>query len=122
LATISNPEFEVLGAGGGNLLGYLAYGIQCVTMSTASCFPKGYTEAFNLWEAGKVAECRVKAFQMNKLIGALGPWKNTEDTAELKAVLELLGICQRWTYPPFQPCTDEEVERIRKALVENGIL
>jgi hypothetical protein len=59
---------------------------------------------------------------MNKLIGALGPWKNTEDPAELKVVLELFGICQRWVYPPFKPCTDDEAARIRGALVEHGYL
>ena len=122
LATISSEEFEVLGAGGSNLLGYLAYGIECVTMSTGSCLPQGYVEAFDLWQAGKIDQARAQSFKMNKAMGAIGPWKNTEDSAEIKAVLELLGICQRWTYPPFKPCTDEEMARIEKALVEHGYL
>ncbi len=122
LATISTEDFQVLGAGGGNLLGYLAYGIECVTMSTGSCFPKGYTAAIDLWLQGKIKEAQAQAFRMNKLVGSLGPWKNTEDPAELKVVLELFGICQRWTYPPFKPCTDGEAARIQSALVEHGYL
>jgi len=122
LATLHSEQFEVLGAGGSNLLGYLAYGIECVTMSTGSCFPKGYTAVIDLWLQGKIKEAQVQAFRMNRLIGALGPWKNTEDSAELKVVLELFGICQRWTYPPFKPCTDEEAARIKKVLIENGYL
>jgi dihydrodipicolinate synthase/N-acetylneuraminate lyase len=122
LATLSSEEFQVVGAGGSNLLGYLAYGIECVTMSTASCFPEEYTQVFELWQQGEIDQAREKAFWINQVIGAIAPWKNSEDSAELKAVLEIFGICKRWTYPPFQPCTDGEVESIRKALLENNLL
>lgn len=122
LGALSSEKFQVLGAGGGNLLGYLAYGIECITMSTGSVFPQEYVEVFNLWQEGKIAEARKKSYEIAGLIGAIAPWKNTEDSAEVKAALELLGVCQRWTYPPFQPCNKQEMNKIEQALRDYGLL
>ena len=122
LATLSSEEFQVLGAGGSNLLGYLAYGIKCITMSTASLFPKQYTKVYQLWEQGKIDEARKTAFRLGKIFSAFPPYRNTEDSAEIKAALELFGICTRWVYPPFKPCNGEAIEQIKRAFVENGLL
>ena len=122
LATLNCESFQVMGAGGGNLLGYLAYGIEGVTMSTASCFPAPYVEVFELWQQGKLEEAREKANWIGGVFGGIAPWKNTEDSAELKAVLEVIGICQRWVFPPFVPCTDAEVARIRDTLAAAELL
>jgi len=123
LAMLNSEKFQILGAGaGGNLLAYLALGVQCCTMSTASCLPKQCTEIYELWQQGRVAEATEKGMAMARMVSAFPPRRNTESTAEEKAVLELMGIGKRWVYPPFKPCTDEQVAQIRRVLVDNGIL
>ena len=75
-----------------------------------------------LWEEGKLAEAREKACWMNDVLAQLPPRQNTEDSAEEKAVLELLGICRRWVYPPFKPLDDERVARVKAVLEMSGLL
>jgi len=122
LARLNSEKFQVLGAGGSNLLGYLAYGIQCVTMSSGCRYPQEYIKVCELWDQGRINEAREQAFRLNRVSSGFPPLKNSENSAEEKAILEILGICKRWVYPPFKPCDDVAVAQIRRALVENGLL
>jgi 4-hydroxy-tetrahydrodipicolinate synthase len=123
LSLINSPKFQVIGAGGGgNLLAWLALGVQCVTISEACFFPQEFARAYDLWCAGKIVEARELILRLNNVVRAFPPRRNTEATAEEKAVLELLGICKRHVYPPFKPCDDSQVTQIKAALVANGFL
>ena len=122
IAMLNSESFQVLGAGGGNHLAYLALGVQCCTMSTASSFPKQHSEVHALWQQGRIAEAREKAFALIRIIKQFPPRRNTETSAEEKAVLELLGICKRWVHPPFKPLSDEAMAQLRRVLEDNGIL
>ena len=122
IALLNSESFQVLGAGGGNHLAYLALGVQCCTMSTGSSFPQEHSEVQTLWEQGRIDEARQKAFRLIRVIKQFPPRRNTETSAEEKAVLELLGICQRWVYPPFKPLSDDAMAAMRQVLVENGML
>lgn len=122
LAMINSDSFQVLGAGGGNHLAHLALGIMCCTMSTASSFPGRHVEVQTLWEQGRIDEAREKAFAVNRLIRDVPRVGNTENSAEEKAILELLGICKRWVYPPFRSLSDEMMVKLRSVLVAHGVL
>lgn len=122
LAMLNSGRFQVLGAGGGNHLVYLALGVRCCTMSTASSFPRQHVEVQTLWEQGRLDEAREKAFALNRLLRQFPPRQNTETSAEEKAVLELLGICRRWVYPPFKPLSDAAMAQLREVLAAHGIL
>lgn len=123
LALTSSPTFQVIGAGGGgNLLAWLALGVQCITISEACLFPREFAHAYSLWQAGRTVEAREEIFRLHRFVRALPPRRNTETTAEEKAVLELLGICQRYVYPPFKPCDNDQLVQIKHALVENALL
>jgi dihydrodipicolinate synthase/N-acetylneuraminate lyase len=123
LARLNSPKFQVIGAGGGaNLLAWLALGVQCITLSEACFFPKEFVRAYDLWRGGKIAEAREGIYRLHSIVRAFPPRRNTETTAEEKVVLELLGICKRYVYPPFKSCDDTQVDQIRRALIENGFL
>ena len=122
IAMLNSESFQVLGAGGGNHLAYLALGVKCVTMSSGSLFPKQHCEVHALWEKGEIEAAREKAFRLIRVLRNLAPTRNTETCAEEKAVLELLGICKRWVVPPYKALSDDEVGRLREILVENGFL
>jgi dihydrodipicolinate synthase/N-acetylneuraminate lyase len=122
LAMLNSEAFQVLGAGGGNHLSHLALGVMCCTMSSASSFPKQHVEVQTLWEQGRIDEAREKAFAINRLLRDIPRGQNAESSAEEKAVLELLGICERWVYPPFKPVSDDAMTRLRAVLEAHGIL
>lgn len=122
IAMLNSDSFQVLGAGGGNHLAYLALGVKGCTMSTASSFPRQHCEVHALWEQGRIDEARDKAFALIRIIKQFPARRNTETSAEEKAVLELLGICKRWVRAPFKPLSDDTMGQLRSVLERNGIL
>ena len=121
-AMMDADGFQVIGSGGSHLLVFLSLGCTCHTISAASCFPKQYCKVFSLWQEGKLAAAREKAFTISRMLKALPHPENTEFAAEEKIVLELLGICKRHVHPPFRACTDKEKEQARRVLVQYGVL
>ena len=92
LAFMNSSKFQVVGAGdGGNLLAWLALGVQCVTLGAACFFPKEFAAAFVLWQTGRVDEARQEILRLHKIARAFPPRRHTVNSAEEKAVLELLG-------------------------------
>ena len=117
-----SEKFQTIGSGGSHLLTFLAMGCDAHTSSGASSWPREFCEAYDLWQRGKLAEAREAAFSLSRLTKALPHPANTEFCAEEKGVLEALGICKRYVYPPFWPCTDEEMVQVRKVLRAHGKL
>lgn len=122
IAAMNAADFQVLGAGGSNHLAYLGLGVTCCTMGTASSFPRQFGEVHTLWEAGRLDEAREKSRWINGVLGQLPPRQNTEASAEEKAILELLGVCERWVYPPFRPLDEERLAKMKTVLDANGLL
>jgi len=114
--------FQTIGSGGSHILLFLAMRCDAHTVSAACCFPAQYREIYDLWQAGKIGEAQQKMFEITELFGALPRTENTELAAEEKLILELMGICRRYVYPPFEPCTDEQAEQARKVLINAGVL
>ena len=119
---METDDFQTIGSGGGHLLVFLAMGCLAHTISPASMFPKEYCQAYDLWMEGKLDESRRVANGLSAVIKALPHPENTEFSAEEKICLEILGICQRWVYPPFRACTDDEKAHAEKAMRDGGLL
>lgn len=122
IAMMSSADFQVLGAGGANHLAYLGLGVTCCTMGSASTFPRQFAAVHRLWQEGKLTEAREQSRWINGVVAQIPPRQNTEAAAEEKAILELLGICQRWVYPPFKPLDDERLAKVRLVLETNELL
>jgi 4-hydroxy-tetrahydrodipicolinate synthase len=122
IAAMNSAKFQVMGAGAVNHIVYLALGVTCCAIGTASSFPRQHAEVHTLWEQGRLAEARAKASWMNDVLAQLPPRQNTEESAEEKAILELLGVCRRWVCPPFKPLDDDRMTRVKAVLEKNGLL
>ena len=121
LTTMNRDDFQVIGSGGGHLLLFLVQGCTCHTVSQASLWPGTYIRIFDLFFEGKIDEARRIAFAVGGVLKALPHPDNSELSAEEKAVLEVMGICERWVAPPFRPCTDEEMDQARKVLAASPV-
>ncbi len=120
---MESDNFQVIGSGGDYILTFLALGILAHTVSPACVFPAQFCEIYDLWQSGKIKEAREKAFCLSSIMHALWiPRKNTEFSTEEKLCMEILGICKRHVYPPWEECTDEEKDKARKILEKHGIL
>ena len=119
---MESDQFQCIGSGGSHLLVFLALGSSAHTISPACMFPGHYREVYDLWMAGKLLEARERAFRISRMIAALPHPENTEFCAEEKVVMEIMGLCTRYVYPPYRECTDSEKEQARKVLAENGVL
>lgn len=119
---MNSANFQTIGSGGSHLLTFLAMGCEAHTSSGASSWPKEFCEAFSLWQDGKIHEAREAAFNISRLTKALPHPANTEFCAEEKGVLEALGVCKRFVYPPFWHCSDEEMLQLKAVLRQFGKL
>jgi 4-hydroxy-tetrahydrodipicolinate synthase len=117
-----SDDFQTIGSGGGHFLAFMAMGCDAHTISPACCWPGEYCQMYEYWLAGKLEQARELAFKIGRVIKALPHPINTEFSAEEKAVLEVLGVCKRYVYPPFFHCTDEEMAQTRKVLQDANLL
>ena len=123
ICMMETDDFQVLGSGGSFILTFLALGVLSHTVSPATIFPAQFCEIYELWQKGNISEAREKAFRLNRILGSFwSPRKNTEYSTEEKMVMEILGICKRHVYPPWEECSDEKKEETRKILKKHGIL
>ncbi|MFN2487902.1 MAG: dihydrodipicolinate synthase family protein [Acidimicrobiia bacterium] len=122
IAALNSAEFQVLGAGGSNHLAYLGLGVTCTTMSTACTLPGEFAAVHTLWSRGDLDGAREQSLRLNAFVKEWPARRNTEAAAEEKAILELLGVCQRWVYPPYEPLDDDQMEQMRKILEQHGLV
>lgn len=113
ISMLDSADFQVLGAGGANHLAYLGLGVTCTTMGS---FPREHAMVHALWQQGRLEVACEKAQWLNNLVGQLPPRRNTESVAEEKAILELLGVCKRWVYPPFKALDNERMAQVKELL------
>lgn len=123
ICKMQSDEFQVLGSGGDYIIPFLALGVTAHTVSPACMFPAHFCEIYDLWQEGKTEQAREKAFHLGNILHSMWtPRKNTEYSTEEKLVLEILGICKRYVYPPWEECGDEEKEKIQRILMKHGLL
>jgi len=122
IVALDSSDFQVLGAGGSNHLAYLGMGVTCTTMSTACTLPWHFAEVHTRWTRGDLEGARAMSRWLSAFVKEWPARHNTEAAAEEKAVLELMGVCQRWVYPPFEPLDETRMAQMRAVLEKYGIL
>ncbi|MCB1959389.1 MAG: dihydrodipicolinate synthase family protein [Rhodocyclaceae bacterium] len=112
-------DFDVIGAGGGQLFQMLALGAQAHTTSEASVFPERFIALMAAFEQGRIDEAREMQFDLIRLSKAIPRTENGEYCAEEKFMLSLRGICGEAVNPLYRTLNDEEKRKIRQLLVEH---
>jgi len=118
-ADMDCDDFQVVGAGGGQTFSLLSLGLKAHTASPASCFPGIICRIYSLMQEGNISDALDTQKRFNRVWGQL-PWpeENSETSAHEKAILEVMGICQRHVSIQFRENTDEEMDIIRKLMPE----
>jgi 4-hydroxy-tetrahydrodipicolinate synthase len=117
---LRTSQFDVIGAGGGQLYTMLGLGANAHTTSEASAFPEPFIEIYNLFQEGKHLEARTKQFELIQLSQAIPRTENGEYAAEEKFILSLRGICQGYVNQLYRNLTDNEKDQIRLLFRRKG--
>ncbi len=117
---LRSSQFEVIGAGGGQLFQLLCLGAKAHTTSEGCCYPEPFLDVFSLFEQGKLEEARTLQFKIIELANKLPRTENGEYAAEEKYILAKRGICQEHVVPAFRKLTSKEKQITDRALKEFG--
>ena len=123
LCKMESDEFQILGSGGDYIIAFLALGALAHTVSPACVFPAHFCEIYDLWQSGKLKEAREKAFQLSSILSSIWtPRINTEFSTEEKLMMEILGICKRHVYQPWEECSDRQKETVTRIMEKHGLI
>ncbi len=117
------PDFQVVGAGGGQMFSMLCLGASAHTTSDSCCWPEEYVELVRLFRQGDLNAAREQQFRLVRLTKSLprGAFRdNGEFAAEEKYILSLQGICMEHVNPAYRTLTQEEKSQTRAALRSFG--
>lgn len=115
-----SPDFDVIGAGGGQFFQMLALGAEAHTTSEASVYPERFVNLFRAYKAGRVDDARQMQFDLIRLSRQFPRTENGEYCAEEKYMLSLRGICGEGVNPLYRTLRDDEKSRLRALLFEAG--
>ncbi len=115
-----SKDFDVIGAGSGQLFSMLSLGAEAHTTSEASAFPEPFVELFNIYKLGNLEEARQRQFELIHLSRRFPRTDNGEYAAEEKFILSLRGICGDQVNSLYRRLTVEEQNRLRKILSDFG--
>ncbi|NBB52089.1 hypothetical protein GVN24_27785 [Rhizobium sp. CRIBSB] len=115
-----SADFDVVGAGGGQLYQMLSLGAEAHTTSEASVFPERFIEVIEAFKQGEFAKARELQFNIIRFSKSLPRNENGEYCAEEKYMLQLRGICDEWVNPLYRTLTDAEKAKVREALLAHG--
>lgn len=112
--------FEVSGAGSGQLFQLLSLGARLHMTSDANCWPEVFIELKRLFDAGERDAALALQYRIILLNRSLPRNDNGEYAAEEKFILSLRGICGEAVNPAYRRLSEDEKDRVRKALREFG--
>ena len=115
-----SPDFDVVGAGGGQLFQMLSLGAEAHTTSEASVYPEEFVKIFDLFNAGRTEEARQLQFELIRLSKSLPRTDNGEHSAEEKYMLSLRNICGESVNPAYRCLTNDEKSTLRNILKTHG--
>lgn len=115
-----SADFDVVGAGGGQLYQMLSLGAEAHTTSEASVFPERFIDVIEAFNQGDFAKARELQFNIIRFSKSLPRNENGEYCAEEKYMLQLRGICDEWVNPLYRTLTDSEKAKVREALLAHG--
>ncbi len=115
-----SPDFDVVGAGGGQFFQMLALGAEAHTTSEASVYPERFVDLYRTYKAGRLDDAREMQFDLIRLSRRIPRTENGEYCAEEKYMLSLRGICGEGVNPTYRTLKDDEKSRLREVLVNAG--
>jgi len=115
-----SDDFDVIGAGGGQMFQMLCLGAEAHTTSDASAIPEPYVEIYDLFKKGKFYEARERQWAVIRLTKSFPRTENGEYAAEEKYILSLRGICSEVVNPLYRCLTNEEKRQIKNVLQAYG--
>ena len=107
-----NENFDVIGAGSGQLFTMLSLGAKAHTTSEASVFPEPFVEIYDSFMNGRLQESRDKQFEMIRLSKQFPRTENGEYAAEEKYILSLRNICEEHVNPLYRKLSQDEKKHI----------
>lgn len=115
-----SDDFDVIGAGSGQLFTMLCLGAQAHTTSDASAIPELFLEICRFFEQGDLAEARHRQFELIRLSRNFPRTDNGEYAAEEKFILSLRGICGDQVNPLYRRLNEDEKQHLRQVLRDHG--
>lgn len=113
-------DFDVVGAGGGQLFQMLSLGAEAHTTSEASVFPERFIALMSAFAEGRLQEAREMQFDLIRMSKSIPRTENGEYCAEEKYMLSLRGICGEAVNPLYRTLTESEKSKIRQLLIDNS--
>jgi dihydrodipicolinate synthase/N-acetylneuraminate lyase len=117
---LKNKDFEVIGAGGGQLFQMLCLGAEAHTTSEGCCYPEAFIEIMKDYGDGNITRAREKQFSLIRLSKSFPRTDNGEYAAEEKYILSKRGVCREHVVPIYRTLSKEEKYAIDQALKEFG--
>jgi 4-hydroxy-tetrahydrodipicolinate synthase len=117
---LRRDDFEVSGAGSGQLFQMLCLGARAHMTSDANCWPEVFIELKRLFDSGERHAALALQHRVIRLCGAIPRTDNGEHAAEEKYMLSLRGVCGEAVNPAYRTLTDVEKDRIRHLIEEFG--
>lgn len=118
-AMLQTSEFQVIGAGGGQMYSMFTLGARAHTASDACVWPEEFNKLYTLLSEGDMAVAREQQFKMIRFTSQLPAQPdldNGEKSAEEKFMLSLKGICEEFVNPAYRLLYESEKETIINAL------
>lgn len=125
VAAMCDEEFQLITAVASQFLACLAMGSPAHTSSLGSACPDAMIEIYDLYQAGKIEECRAAQFKLNRFLAswpAGGKSNNFLQAAEEKAILEARGICGHYTSSYYADLDDDARAELARLTEEYGYL
>ena len=117
---LRSKDFDVVGAGGGQLFQMLCLGAEAHTTSDGSCYPEIFIDLINSFRSNDMEVARAKQFALIELSRSFARTDNGEYAAEEKYILSKRGICKEYVVPVYRTLTGEEKAKIDGALRKFG--
>lgn len=117
---LRRDDFEVSGAGGGQMYQMLCLGARLHMTSDANCYPETYVELLRLFREGKHDDALALQHRLIGLSTSLPRTDNGEYSAEEKYVLSLRGIVEDNVNAAYRKLNEDEKARTRVLLREFG--
>ena len=112
-------DFKVLAGKDTMIMPALAAGAAGAVATTANFVPELVCSIYKYWQEGKIEESREAQFRLT-------PIRNTLDLASFpvgtKDIANLMGLDVGDPYLPNKSTTGEKLEKMRKILIENGVI
>ena len=117
---LRSDNFDVIGAGSGQLYSMLSLGAEAHTTSEASAFPEPFVELYNTYQSGNLTDAKQQQFDLIRLSQKFPRTENGEYAAEEKYILELRGVCTDFVNPLYRRLSVAEKEKFLTVLKGYG--